>query len=69
VWVWLLVWVVFLVVLGWVVVGVLGVLVLVMSRAYADLKAVKNRFGCDWRTAAFTLAVERVSRASDLRGL
>jgi glutamate dehydrogenase (NAD(P)+) len=42
---------------------------MVMTKAYADLKAVKARFNCDWRTAAFTLAVERVSKASALRGL
>jgi glutamate dehydrogenase/leucine dehydrogenase len=40
-----------------------------MQKAYADLKQMKTRFGCDWRTAAFALAVERVARAAELRGL
>lgn len=40
-----------------------------MTKAYADLKATRAKHGCDWRTAAFALAVERVNRASDLRGL
>ncbi|MFO0849003.1 MAG: Glu/Leu/Phe/Val dehydrogenase dimerization domain-containing protein [Gemmataceae bacterium] len=41
----------------------------VMRQAFADLSAVKARHGCDWRTAAFALAVERVGRAAALRGL
>jgi len=40
-----------------------------MRRAFADLKAVRAAFGCDWRTAAFTLAVDRVAKASAARGL
>jgi glutamate dehydrogenase (NAD(P)+) len=41
----------------------------VMRQAFADLKRVKAEHGCDWRTAAFTLAVGRVARASALRGV
>jgi len=41
----------------------------VMRRAYADLKAARAEFDCDWRTAAFVLAVGRVARASALRGV
>jgi glutamate dehydrogenase (NAD(P)+) len=41
----------------------------VMSKAYADVKAVRERYQCDWRTAAFTLAVSRVARAWTLRGI
>ncbi len=40
-----------------------------MQQAFADLKATKERYNCDWRTAAFTLAVARVSHAWSLRGL
>jgi glutamate dehydrogenase (NAD(P)+) len=40
----------------------------VMRRAYADLKRVRAEHGCDWRTAAFVLAVGRVARATALRG-
>ena len=40
-----------------------------MRKAFADLKAVRAAFGCDWRTAAFTLAVDRVAKASAARGL
>jgi glutamate dehydrogenase (NAD(P)+) len=40
-----------------------------MRKTFNDLKAVRNRFTCDWRTAAFALAVERVSRAAELRGV
>ncbi len=40
-----------------------------MRRAYADVKAVKDEHNCDWRTAAFALAVGRVARAAALRGL
>lgn len=40
-----------------------------MQKAYADLKATKAKHNCDWRTAAFTLAVERVGQAALLRGL
>jgi glutamate dehydrogenase (NAD(P)+) len=40
-----------------------------MVKAFADLKSIRNRFTCDWRTAAFTLAVDRVAKAADLRGV
>lgn len=40
-----------------------------MRKAYADLKGVRARFNCDWRTAAFALAVDRVAKASAARGL
>jgi len=40
-----------------------------MRRAFADLKATRAAFGCDWRTAAFTLGVDRVAKASAARGL
>ncbi len=41
----------------------------VMQQAYADLKATKAQYNCDWRTAAFALAVDRVAKASSARGL
>jgi glutamate dehydrogenase (NAD(P)+) len=40
-----------------------------MRKAFADLKAMKQRFGCDYRAAAFALAVDRVVKASELRGM
>ena len=40
-----------------------------MVKAFADIKAVKLQYGCDWRTAAFTLAVARVGKAALMRGL
>ncbi len=40
-----------------------------MRAAYADLKRVRTQHNCDWRTAAFTLAVGRVANASALRGV
>jgi glutamate dehydrogenase (NAD(P)+) len=40
-----------------------------MRAAYADLKRVRAQHNCDWRTAAFTLAVGRVASASALRGV
>ncbi|MGL6073467.1 MAG: Glu/Leu/Phe/Val dehydrogenase dimerization domain-containing protein [Fimbriiglobus sp.] len=40
-----------------------------MKQAYADLKAIRDQHQCDWRTAAFTLAVGRVARVTELRGL
>jgi glutamate dehydrogenase (NAD(P)+) len=39
-----------------------------MRKAYADLAAVQKQHGCDYRTAAFALAVGRVARATELRG-
>ena len=41
----------------------------VMQKAYADLSAVRKKYGCDLRTAAFTLAVDRVAMATRLRGI
>jgi glutamate dehydrogenase (NAD(P)+) len=41
----------------------------VMRRAYADLTAMRKQHNCDLRTAAFTLAVDRVVRATRMRGL
>ena len=41
----------------------------VMRKAFQDLRAVKIAHDCDWRTAAFTLGVGRVARASILRGI
>ncbi len=41
----------------------------VMRKAYVDLSAVRKKHGCDLRTAAFTLAVDRVARATRLRGI
>jgi glutamate dehydrogenase (NAD(P)+) len=40
-----------------------------MQRAYADLKLTREKYQCDWRTAAFVLAVSRVGQAALLRGL
>jgi len=40
-----------------------------MAEAYRDLTATAKQHDCDLRTAAFTLAVERVARATTLRGL
>jgi glutamate dehydrogenase (NAD(P)+) len=41
----------------------------VMTQAYTDLKATRAKHTCDWRTAAFALAVERVGQAALMRGL
>jgi glutamate dehydrogenase (NAD(P)+) len=40
-----------------------------MRAAFADLRAVRTQHNCDFRTAAFVLAVGRVARATELRGL
>lgn len=40
-----------------------------MREAYAGLRAVQKRYACDLRTAAFVLAVGRVAKATELRGL
>jgi glutamate dehydrogenase/leucine dehydrogenase len=40
-----------------------------MRAAYADLTAARRRHGGDLRGAAFLVAVERVARATALRGL
>jgi len=41
----------------------------VMQQAYADLRLTAEKFNCDLRTAAYTLAVDRVVKATRLRGL
>ena len=41
----------------------------IMKRAYDDLKAVRKKHGCDFRTAAFALAIDRVHYATELRGI
>ena len=41
----------------------------VMQQAYADLRLTAEKFDCDLRTAAYTLAVDRVVKATRLRGL
>ncbi len=41
----------------------------IMRKAYADLRGMRRRFGCSFRTAAFALAIERVARATELRGV
>ena len=40
-----------------------------MRAAYADLSALAKEKGCTLRTAAFALAIQRVARATALRGL
>jgi glutamate dehydrogenase (NAD(P)+) len=40
-----------------------------MRSAFADLQAVRAKFNCDLRTAAFVLAVGRVAHTTELRGL
>jgi glutamate dehydrogenase (NAD(P)+) len=40
-----------------------------MNRAWADLTSVAAEFQCDYRSAAYVLAVRRVTRATQLRGL
>jgi glutamate dehydrogenase (NAD(P)+) len=41
----------------------------VMQQAYADLRLTAEKFNCDLRTAAYTLALDRVVKATRLRGL
>jgi glutamate dehydrogenase (NAD(P)+) len=40
-----------------------------MRAAYADLRAVQKKHACDLRSAAFALAIGRVAKATELRGL
>ena len=40
-----------------------------MRAAYADMRAVGKKYACDFRTAAFALAIGRVANAKELRGL
>ncbi len=41
----------------------------VMRQAYANLRATRQRLECSFRTAAFALAMERVAKATELRGV
>ncbi|MEZ6142683.1 MAG: Glu/Leu/Phe/Val dehydrogenase dimerization domain-containing protein [Zavarzinella sp.] len=41
----------------------------VMFKAFKDIQETKDKYQCDYRTAAFTLGVDRVSKAKRLRGL
>jgi len=41
----------------------------VMERAFDAVNARADEVDCDYRTAAYTLAIDRVARASSLRGL
>lgn len=41
----------------------------IMRQAWGDLKDTARRFDCDLRTAAFALAISRVGRATELRGV
>jgi glutamate dehydrogenase (NAD(P)+) len=41
----------------------------IMRKAYGDLRTVRKRLGSSFRTAAFALAIERVARATELRGV
>jgi glutamate dehydrogenase (NAD(P)+) len=41
----------------------------IMSRSFADLRAVQRKHACDFRTAAFALAISRVAYATELRGV
>lgn len=41
----------------------------VMQAAYKDIREVQERYQCDLRTAAFALAIDRVAKATKLRGL
>lgn len=41
----------------------------VMQSAYKDIREVQTKYSCDLRTAAFALAIDRVARATKLRGL
>ncbi|HUR54452.1 MAG TPA: Glu/Leu/Phe/Val dehydrogenase dimerization domain-containing protein [Gemmataceae bacterium] len=40
-----------------------------MRAAFADLKSVRDQYKCDLRTAAFVLAIGRVAKATQLRGV
>ena len=40
-----------------------------MKTAFGSLAEIRRQKGCDFRTAAFVLAIDRVARASRLRGL
>jgi glutamate dehydrogenase (NAD(P)+) len=40
-----------------------------MTKAFAETLEIAARESCDMRTAAYLLAVERVAKAMDMRGL
>ena len=41
----------------------------IMVRAFGETQAIAEREGCDMRTAAYLLAVQRVADATAMRGL
>jgi len=41
----------------------------IMQKAWADLRETRAKYKCDIRTAAFALAIGRVARATELRGI
>jgi glutamate dehydrogenase/leucine dehydrogenase len=41
----------------------------VMARSFGDLREQAQKHRCSLRTAAFVLGVQRVERATDLRGV
>lgn len=41
----------------------------IMKRAFVELQATARKYGCDFRTGAFAMAIERVARATQLRGV
>jgi glutamate dehydrogenase (NAD(P)+) len=41
----------------------------IMTKSYKDLRATAKTYGCDFRTAAFALAIGRVAKATELRGV
>jgi glutamate dehydrogenase (NAD(P)+) len=53
----------------WGVERVNGELKQVMQSAYTDIRGVQKKYACDLRTAAFILGIDRVARATMLRGL
>ncbi len=40
-----------------------------MAQSFTDLKEMATKHSCDYRTAAFALAISRVARATELRGI
>jgi glutamate dehydrogenase (NAD(P)+) len=41
----------------------------IMTAAYRDLRAMQRQLNCDLRTASFALAISRVAKATQLRGI
>ena len=41
----------------------------IMRQSFDDLLATARKYGCDYRTAAFALAISRVARTTELRGV